>query len=224
MNFDIKKVIDKLKAKKKIFSCEAEFQLEMAIVIKETYGENVTVRLEYAIDSGIETSETNPGKHKKMYIDILVKIGNDWFPIELKYKTKGKNGSDYEVEYEDEEYNLKDQGARNLNCYAYWKDIERIEDLRGEKMPYFKEGYAIFLTNDEGYKELPKDENVDYADFSLKENKAIKRTMSWKKTSEDGIELKGDYSTKWDDFLTIINEKDKKEIKFYYLINKIEKN
>ena len=73
--FNIELIISKLKEKRKIFVSEADFQLEMAWIIKEQYP-NAKVRLEYC-----------PTFDFSMHIDILVIIDNRWIPIELKYKT-----------------------------------------------------------------------------------------------------------------------------------------
>jgi hypothetical protein len=74
--FDINLVMEKLKSKREIFVSEADFQLELAWIIKEQYPDAL-VRLEYC-----------PYFNPSMHIDILVIIDNQWIPIELKYKTK----------------------------------------------------------------------------------------------------------------------------------------
>ena len=73
---NIEEVLIKLKLKRQLFVSEADFQLEMAWVIKELYPD-AKVRLEY-------TPRFNPDMH----IDILVIFKDSWIPIELKYKTK----------------------------------------------------------------------------------------------------------------------------------------
>ena len=68
--------MQKLKEKRTIFVSEADFQLELAWIIKDEYP-NAKVRLEYS-----------PAFDLSMHIDILVIIDRKWIPIELKYKTK----------------------------------------------------------------------------------------------------------------------------------------
>ena len=131
--FDIYKIIDILKVKRPIFVSEADFQLELAWVIKEEYP-NAKVRLEYCPQFDI-----------KMHIDILVIIDNKCIPIELKYKTKGCTKI-----INKEIFNLKNHSAKDINCYLYLKDIERIEKIK-EKDNLFNKGYAIFITNDMTY-------------------------------------------------------------------------
>ena len=55
---------------------EADFQLEIAMCIKERY-KNAKVLLEYT-----------PKFKPDMHIDILVLLNGEWIPIELKYVTK----------------------------------------------------------------------------------------------------------------------------------------
>ena len=126
--FDIYKIIDRLKVKRPIFVSEADFQLELAWVIKEEYS-NAKVRLEYC-----------PQFDMNIHIDILVIIDNKWIPIELKYKTKGCSKI-----VDNELFNLKNHSAKDINSYLYLKDIERIEKIK-EKEISFEKGYTIFIT------------------------------------------------------------------------------
>ncbi|MEG0826687.1 MAG: hypothetical protein RR404_04390, partial [Bacilli bacterium] len=75
--FNIELVMSKLKQRRKIFTSEADFQFELATVIKEEYPKT-KIRLEYC-----------PEFDSNMHIDILIIIDDNWIPIELKYKTKG---------------------------------------------------------------------------------------------------------------------------------------
>ena len=95
--FDIYKIIGKLKNKRQIFTSEADFQLELAWIIKEEYP-NTKVRLEYC-----------PSFDLNMHIDILVIYDNKWIPIELKYKTKCCNKL-----INGEIFNLKNHGAKDV--------------------------------------------------------------------------------------------------------------
>jgi len=188
--FDIYKVIEKLKNKRQIFTSEADFQLELAWVIKEEYP-NAKVRLEYC-----------PQFDMKMHIDILVIIDNKWIPIELKYKTKGCTKIiDKEI------FNLKKHSAKDINCYLYLKDIERIEKIKKEDN-LFSKGYAIFITNDMTYIKAPLKDYSFYKDFSL-ENGIIKSgLMNWKlgvgkgttKNVDKSIKLNGKYKIEWDNY------------------------
>ena len=165
VDFDIDYVMDELSKRRKVFGSEADFQLEMAMVIKELY-EDVRVRLEFPIFSSDGVL---------MHIDILVLFWENGetrgIPIELKYKTKGctliTKTKDVKIK---EKFNLKEHGAKNDNCVSYVKDIHRIEDLRkGLTETYgieFQEGYTVFLTNDLSYLKKPR-KNAKYIPYSL---------------------------------------------------------
>lgn len=205
---NIELIIQKLKNKRTIFVSEADLQLEVAWIIKEEYP-NAKVRLEYC-----------PAFDLNMHIDILVIYDGKWIPIELKYKTKGCYKS-----IDDEIFNLKNHGAKDVNCYLYLKDIQRIEKIR-ENVQTFAEGYAIFLTNDLSYTKKPIKSDCVYKDFSLEDgiikggilNWSEKASAGTKKNCEKPIHLKSNYNIKWSVYSKIDNTNTGT---FLYLINKI---
>ena len=225
MSIDMEKIIEKLQGKRQIFCSEADFQLEMAWVIKEMY-HDAEVRLEYV-----------PTFDDKMHIDILVFISNKWIPIELKYKTKNSKKEKMTDQITQEVFNLKNQGAKDINCYLYLKDIMRIESIKEQKIEIikgqeknnFKEGYAVFLTNDKTYLESPQNNDCVYKEFSLQhgitkhgELKWAEHAGDWTKKGgiEDPIILKGIYKMEWNEF-SKVNEERKSDGTFYYLVTKI---
>ncbi len=207
---DINTVIEKLKSRRSIFVSEADFQLELAWTIKELYPA-AKVRMEYC-----------PPFDANMHIDILVVLDEKWIPIELKYKTKGcKKTIDNEI------YCLKNHGAKDVNCYLYLKDIERIERVRNN-VDVFEEGYAILLTNELSYLKRPTRDNVYYYNFSLEEGTKKSGILDWhpntsagtKKNCEDPIHLNDEYHIEWKEYSVI---DDTNTGMFKVLLNKIEK-
>lgn len=207
--FDIEKVINTLMKKRHAFVSEADFQLEFAWEIKKKYPK-FKVRLEYT-----------PEFKSSMHIDILLITEKGWIPIELKYKTKGGTVKDG-----DDEYILANHGAKDVNCYLYLKDIQRIEYIKKKKGNQFVEGYTVMLTNEESYKNAPKNSNVIYAAFSLHEDAIKTGKMEWgenasegtKKGHEDPIELEGEYPIHWEKYSKL----DGTYGTFHILWNKIE--
>ncbi len=206
--FDINKIIEKLKIRRPIFVSEADFQLEIAWIIREAYP-NAKVKLEYC-----------PQFNMNMHIDILVVIDNKWIPIELKYKTKICSKI-----VDNEIYNLKNQSASDLGCYYYLKDIERIEKIKN-KEKLFSKGYTIFLTNDMIYINGLKDYN-NYNEFSLKNGNIKNGIMNFKrepkgisKADKEIINLNGKYKIDWKDYSFIDNSNSGT---FKILVNEIEK-
>ena len=216
MSIDMTEVIKTLQGKRQIFCSEADFQLEMAWVIKEMY-RDAEVRLEYV-----------PTFDDKMHIDIIVFISNEWIPIELKYKTKNSKKGALEDKKTQEVFNLKNQGAKDIGCYLYLKDIMRIESIKQEVKNNFEEGYAVFLTNDKTYLESPQNNDCVYKEFSLQhgitkhgELKWAEHAGDWTKKGgiEDPIILKGIYKMEWKEFSNVNEERS--DGTFYYLVTKI---
>lgn len=224
--FNINEIIEILKNKRKIFTSEADLQLEMAQAIKRKYKDdkNVIVRLEYC-----------PDFDSKMHIDILVIINGKWIPIELKYKTKELKTNKEVISYDDEyscRYKLKNHSAHDCGCYDYLKDICRIEKIRDKKLNLFEKGYAIFITNDTLYKKGPRNNKVNYARFALKNDITIEKEkdLSWGKNGsssqerEKPIKLKSKYKINWEEFSDININVDNSSNKFFILINEINKD
>ena len=187
-------VLKELSIKRKIFVSEADFQLELAWMIRSIYPHAI-VRLEYC-----------PQFDTDMHIDLLVIIDGKWIPIELKYKTKAcKKIVDGEF------YNLKNHSAKDVNCYAYLKDIQSIETIK-ENVSLFSEGYAILITNELSYTKSPASKNVNYYEFSIHEGTTKSGVMNWGKNTGDGtkgrdckyaIILNGKYAIKWSTYSII---------------------
>lgn len=128
-------------------------------------------------------------------------------------------------------YNLKNHGAKDLRCYDYLKDIERIEEIKKtlqvDNDYKFKEGYTILITNDFGYIKEPNKIDCFYENYALSEGTEKHGELSWhkntgkgtKKGRENSIELNGHYPINWKEYSKI---DDSSSGIFYYLINKIE--
>lgn len=208
MIIDINSAINRLKEKRKIFVSEADFQLELAWIIKEMYP-NYSVRLEYC-----------PSFNRKIHIDILVITDKGWIPIELKYKTKGCTIID-----NGETFVLANQSAKDVNCYLYLKDIQRIEEIKKEAK-LFAEGYTVMLTNEPSYLKKPGRADCVYEEFSIYEGAERTGTLLWgaeasagtKKGKEKPIVLAGKYQMNWKLYSKI---NDTPAGSFYYLVNSV---
>ncbi|MBP0990234.1 MAG: hypothetical protein J5874_03545 [Oscillospiraceae bacterium] len=210
MSIDIENILTELKKRRAIFVSEADFQFSIAWIIQEQYPK-FNIRLEYC-----------PDFDRTMHIDILI-IDNEgkWIPIELKYKTKGCS-----LRIEEGEYVLANHSAKDVNCYLYLKDLQRIETIKGKKPSVFSEGYAIMLTNDPTYRNEPRKRDCIYKEFSLYDGAIKSGTMRWSENASQGtirgnekpIELKGEYKIEWKEYGSV---EDSKAGKFYYLCNRI---
>lgn len=188
------KILNKLMCKRKIFVSEADFQFALAWEIKGEITE-AEVRLEYC------TMDIDP----TMNIDILVRINNYIYPIELKYMTKICNAT-----VDEEKFILKDQGAQDTRRYDFIKDVCRVEKL-SETMKDFKEGYCIAITNDASYWEKNSNNETCDAAFRIGDNSIKEGKLVWSphtgsgtnKGREETLKLRNKYHIKWNNYSKI---------------------
>lgn len=129
----VENVINELRKSRPIFHSEADFQHALAWEIHSHYPTAV-VRL-----------EIHPGRiGQREYLDVWVQYENVTYAIELKYKTRK-----LDVTYCGEEFHLLNQGAQDIGRYDFIKDIARLERFVAGHPKTI--GYAIMLTNDNGY-------------------------------------------------------------------------
>ncbi|APQ74199.1 hypothetical protein [Clostridium botulinum] len=208
-DFNIIRVIDSIKEKRKVFHSEADFQFVLTWEIRKLYPD-ADVRLEYAykIDDKI------------YHIDILVMIEGEFISIELKYKTLKKS-----LIVNNEEFTLRNHGAQDLGKYDFIKDIVRLETLLLEDSKFVK-GYVIMITNDPSYWNGITRKNTCCADFDIRNDKEIKGSLNWAehasagtmKNREKPLVLLGEYKMKWHDYSCF---DEKRNGKFKYLAVKV---
>ena len=156
-----------------VFHSEADFQHELASVIKS---KNRMVRLERPIKIASE---------KSVKFELDLEIDNS-VAIELKYKK-----ADFKWVLGSEEFDLHADLATTNNRYDVVYDAKRVRDLVNQKTHSF--GFAIFLTNAMEYWESnAKDTKASQFDLtdkrkfkigervSLIKSKTIKRSKPFK--------------------------------------------
>ena len=150
----------------KVFANERDLQMNLAVYLKCV--KHYDVEVEYHVSSDILSSlvpqtlperctyypwlQTNSDKPQEMYVDIVVSNGDEYVPIELKYKKKELKG---DVELFGQNMGkgviLKGDAAHDFGRYGFWKDVRRIE-LLVKSFVNVKNGIVLFVTNDESYK------------------------------------------------------------------------
>lgn len=187
---NIVQMLSELGNERPIFHSEADFQHSLAWKMHEherALGIN-KIRLEKAV---LAHGRTNS-------IDIVLMLNEGQVPIELKYKTK-----DMVTQHSQEDYVLKNHGARDVGGYLFIKDISRLEDFKAHQMGFLN-GFAIFITNDSAYIR-DSNRNVCYEDFKVTEARHIPKgiPLAWKGTLKDWqkskppITMKDDYTIHW---------------------------
>lgn len=225
---DIIDILHVLSRIRKLFWSEDDFKFAFAVQVQAKFGSNAEVRLEKRYNISAQGT-----KDRNAYTDIVVKMGTKSFPIELKYKTaKGV--------YEDvdgEKIGLRNHSAVDLGCYAYLKDINRLEHLAEHDIT-FERGFAIILTNEPGYYNNSQRESV-YDAFKIFEGRHISAgTLGWNVKQESGRELpkwinsyrpfslKNDYTIQWSDYGKLLQPADDASLPtiFKYQIAVVEKS
>lgn len=145
-----------------LFFNERDFQMHLALWLKDSANKYEDVDLEYYIPFETLDKEYKEKWKSEPRLDIVVKKEGKFLPVELKYKTKSVQKK---LRRFDEDIDLlsvlKNQGAQDLGMYGFWKDVKRIELVRNR----FKKvigGLAVFLTNDKAYMNVPKEKSNNY--------------------------------------------------------------
>ena len=140
----IRKSLEILKIDRPIYHSEDDFKFSFSKVLQEELGKNYTIRLERP-EEILMLKKDGTTKVARAPIDIVVinKITSEFYPIELKYKTKK-----YEIIHQDEKYKLTEQGATDIGRFSFRKDIYRIEQLVKDKTV---QGFFIVITNENKY-------------------------------------------------------------------------
>ena len=185
---ELKRIIDMLSKKRPLFHSEADFKFALALEIQEFYSD-VDIRLEYPVVTD-----------SRECLDILVKYHGDVYPIELKYKTKKLS-----LVLNDESYHLKSHGAQDFGSYDFVKDICRLESF-SKNICGYKNGFAIWLTNDSYYWNPPRKSNTGAAAFRVYNGSKKSGKLTWGNTMtntrgrEQPLFLENEYEVSWLDY------------------------
>lgn len=214
-----------LAQKRLAFFSEADFQFALSGVLEELLCKRARIYLEHPV--------CNLGYS----IDICVKIGNEIYPIELKYATKEAEVIDVSKDH----IITKEQVAYDVTRYLYLYDIYRIENIKRHLSQdcndlKFAKGYTIILTCDRNYYELvrnPKgtlDEtfrihkgNTNFNSM-VQWNNATKPADHWTKVQKqykNSFKLQTPVNFDWEPFSTVINQNNGKILEYKFLVNEI---
>ncbi len=157
---------DFLNQNTKVFANERDLQMNLAVYLKSV--KHYDIEVEYHVPSGVIDTllpqalperctyypwlQPNSDKPQEMYIDIVISNGEEYVPIELKYKKKELKGK-LALFGQDMGAGviLKNNQAQDFGRYEFWKDVRRIE-LLVKSFENVQNGIVLFVTNDEYYK------------------------------------------------------------------------
>ena len=215
-------IIVALSKVRKLFWSEDDFKFAFATQVQLKFGKAAEVRLE---------KRYKGEKDKNSYTDIVVRLNGKNFPIELKYKTVKGSYADFGNEVVE----LMTHSAVDLGCYAYLKDINRLEYL-AKNDPDFERGFAIILTNEPLYFKDTGRRSV-YEAFKIYDGKVVTECLDWDRSNYDleklpswlkshpAFELTGSYEMNWRDYGSELQSLDDPAdcIQFKYQITVVEK-
>ena len=159
---DVKQFLD---TNKELLFNERDLQMHLATYLRQTNHYD-DVDVEYYVPlSELENYIWN----NELRIDVLVRKGDEYLPIELKYKTKSvkKRIPRFGEQVSEDVEVMKNQGAQDLGKYDFWKDVRRIEIVR-KRFKAIKNGLAVFVTNDPAYLQSGRDLS-NHIKFSMTE-------------------------------------------------------
>ena len=188
----IEALLATLAGSRKVFHSEADFQHALAWQLHRTAPDS-QVRLEV---------DAFPDQDRRRFLDIWLPV--DGIAIELKYVTRK-----LELDQDGESFALRDHRAQDQRRYDFLLDIQRLETIRSSGSGC-KVGYAVLLTNDSTYWNVPAMSDTVDAAFRIHEGRDISGELAWAGRAGPGtmngrespIRLRNSYRLSWQEFST----------------------
>lgn len=183
---------------------ERDLQIHLAMWLRKSSHAYDDVDLEYYVPR----SELGGYVwNSELRLDLVVRKGNEFLPVELKYKTRSitRRIERFGERLSGEVVVVKNQGAQDLGRYDFWKDIRRVELVR-KRFLAVKNGLAVFVTNDPSYLKTGR-ASSNHAALSMAagvhgRNKQWQNGDSFCAREHPGFEVEADYGIVWQQFVT----------------------
>lgn len=203
-----------LESNEELLFNERDFQMHLATWLRNSANRYDDVDVEYYVpyqelDNYVWNSE--------LRLDIVVKRGDEYCPVELKYKTRRveRKISRFDEDLTDDVVVMKNQGAQDLGMYDFWKDVRRVELVRN-RFERVKGGLAVFVTNDGFYTKGSKESSNNYL-FNMSAGKAHSKQKRWANPestcakTHPNFEVEREYAIEW-------HHREIDSVDFYYCI------
>ena len=192
---------------------ERDFQMHLATWLRNSTNAYDDVDVEYYVP---KSELENYVWDSELRLDIVVKKGGEYCPVELKYKTKKveRQITRFDEVLHDKIVVMKDQGAQDLGMYDFWKDVRRVE-LVQKRFSNVNCGLAVFVTNDITYTKASKQTSNNYL-FNMSEG-VHSREKHWLNPestcakTHPNFEVEQEYSIEW-------HNREMDRVKFNYCI------
>lgn len=183
---------------------ERDLQIHLAMWLRKSSHAYDDVDLEYYVPR----SELGGYVwNSELRLDLVVRKGNEFLPVELKYKTRSisRRIERFGELLTEAAVVVKNQGAQDLGRYDFWKDVRRLELVR-RRFAAVKNGLALFVTNDPSYLKTGR-ASSNHAALSMAagvhgRNKQWQNGDSFCAREHPAFELEADYGIVWQQFVT----------------------
>jgi hypothetical protein len=200
----MKDIISFVEHQSELMFNEGDFQLQLSVYLLKS-GHYDEVQVEYYLPNKMATM-AGYDWDSNLYLDIVVRNGDDFCPIELKYPTKKvvRDANRFGKKLQNVQL-MRNQGAQDIVRYNFWKDVRRGEIVKA-LFPNVTGALAVMLTNDESYTRSVRPSSACYP-FRTTEGAVIgPGPMDWNgdstiRSSHTPFHLEGQYLVKWDKFL-----------------------
>lgn len=161
---------------------EKEFQMQLVLHLTQSKNKYSNIYLEYYLPLSVFENRNDKTKlypwDSNLYFDIVIVKDGEYLPIELKYKL---TTVDIDIDRFGQSFKkiIRHQGAQDLGCYVFWRDVKRIECVQKIFNPKVKGGLAIFLTNDQHYWQGDVNKKSGHIEFSLSEKSMQTKSKHW---------------------------------------------
>ena len=192
---------------------ERDFQMHLATWLRNSDNAYDDVDVEYYVP---QAELDNYVWDSELRLDIVIKKGGEYCPVELKYKTQKveKTITRFGEKLNDNVVVMKNQSAQNLGMYDFWKDVRRVELVRN-RFKNVKGGLAVFVTNDSLYTRASR---ADSNNYLMNMDEGAHSTMKHWRNPEStnakthpNFEVEREYSIKW-------HQKKVDSVPFYYCV------
>jgi hypothetical protein len=182
-------VMTYLASRRPVFHSEADFQFAFAQSVAAIDGK-IGIRLEVP----------QRGEHRRTYVDLVCRDGQEVSLVEFKYVTRSWSGTDGIT---DEHFDLRGHEALDLARLYFIHDVTRLEGWTAQEV--CGSGFAVLLTNDDRLWSRPAPGRVTRdKSFRLDEGRTLTGPLKWG-TPEVPFEakdrdLRGSYVATWQEY------------------------
>ena len=197
---DINAILQNFAKSNMVFSNEYDFQFELAQAlqklsfVKDVKMEVLSLEKDWAEVKLLAKQKQKLSAKTKEYTDIMVETNDGkFYAFELKYKTP-----DRICVYENTRFGdvvTMVQGAHDINAYAFWHDVERLEKINQRnfsKNIKIEKSFAIFLTNHATYRYNDFSGSSIWKKYSMQEGKVLTTgLLTFRETNEPFYKTSG---------------------------------